>query len=62
MGMTVVTVLTCDRCGASTQGEPPRGSSKISVEWLNKERGPITGWYCPSCTEAIIGFATTPPS
>lgn len=61
MGMTTLVVLTCDRCGASVTGNAPAGSSRFDVTMLNAERPPTRTYYCPSCTEAIIGVATTPP-
>lgn len=60
MGLSTVTVLTCDRCGASTTGPAPAGSARIELLYLNGEGKSLT-WYCPSCTEAIVSLATTPP-
>ena len=60
MGVTTVTVYTCDRCGATVTGAPPLGSGQLTLDYFNAEAD-VSVTLCPSCVEQLLVWFATPP-
>lgn len=61
MGVVVHTIYICDRCGAQAEPPLPDHCSKMHMEYISGPPAELDRIFCPSCTEAIVAFVTTPP-